>query len=337
MSHSVQLTWTPAETDITEIAAYLIFRSVDGGEYLEYQFCAVNRDFIGSIVSIDHCTTVTVPAGATKQFFDDAPVSFVDLGLLVNHIYCYYVQAVPLGNNQSHAQGPPSAPSNVLCFSILAQATAPVLSGLVVTNDRFELDWTASTIEGSTIQGYQLFRNQNGGAFSLYQTLGNVLTYTDLGVTVGPVYGYHVVAVPVVGGNSPASNEVDLSLSVFYTSRIYPVEVIETMRATGSLLDQPQYQYAEKMKEVMAILSGTLNAGLLSYTNGLPEALKGTSVLLSGTLQLGLVSYTNGLPEAMKEVMSLQSGTLAVGLISYTHYAPEPIKTTMQLLSGTLV
>lgn len=112
------LTWTPAENDITEIAAYTIMRSVDAGEYAELAFCGVIRDYLCSIIGIENCTTSTVPTSADKQFFDDAPVSYTDPGVQVGHTYCYYVFASPLGNNLSTAQGPPSPPSNIACLTI---------------------------------------------------------------------------------------------------------------------------------------------------------------------------------------------------------------------------
>lgn len=67
---------------------------------------------------------------------------------------------------------------------------------------------------GSTISGYQLFRGVNSGSIALYQTLGNVLSYTDTDVSNGNTYSYYVVAVPVVGINSNPSNTVVESLGV---------------------------------------------------------------------------------------------------------------------------
>lgn len=76
---------------------------------------------------------------------------------------------------------------------------------------------------GSTISGYQLFRGVNAGPITLYQTLGNVLTYTDTGVSDGNTYSYYVVAVPVFGINSDPSNTVTESLITFHwTQRVNP-------------------------------------------------------------------------------------------------------------------
>src|SRR5205823_7636848 len=138
---------------------------------------------------------------------EDSPVTYLDTTVVSGHTYCYYVIANPLGNNQSTAQGPPSAPSNTACVGAPYQATPPVLSGSL-SGTNAVLNWTAATITGSTITNYLLYRNVDAGAFSLFQTLGNVLTYTDTTTTVGHTYGYKVQGVPAVGVPSAFSNTV---------------------------------------------------------------------------------------------------------------------------------
>jgi hypothetical protein len=119
------LTWSPAESDITEIRSYTIFRGVDGATPMQLIVCAVQRDFLGGIIGVQHCTTTpTVPNDNTGPVVDkpgpeDAPITYVDTGLSIGHTYCYYVSAQPLGNNQSVGQGPASAPSNTVCVSVV--------------------------------------------------------------------------------------------------------------------------------------------------------------------------------------------------------------------------
>lgn len=85
------------------------------------------------------------------------------------------------------------------------------------------LTWTASTVVGSSIDGYQLFRGVNSGPITLYQSLGDVLAYTDTDVSNGNNYSYYVVAVPLVGINSNPSNTVTESLVTFlWTQRFNP-------------------------------------------------------------------------------------------------------------------
>lgn len=227
--NDILVTWTPAETGITEIASYSIFLGVDGVTPTLLITCNVVRDFLGGITAVQHCTTVpSVPADDTSDqpqpgdnsgsVFDkvtneDAPVSYLHTGLTAGHTYCHYVVANPMGNNQSVAQGPPSAPSSTQCLFLPGQATTPVLAGVLVASD-VDLSWSAATVPGSTIANYELFRNIDGGAFSPLTTVaGNVLAYVDLAPPPGHTYGYTVQALPTLGLNSAMSNEVDIPIS----------------------------------------------------------------------------------------------------------------------------
>jgi parallel beta-helix repeat protein len=70
------------------------------------------------------------------------------------------------------------------------------------------LSWEAPLSDGnSTIAGYRLYRGASPGGESLLVELGNVLSYTDTGVTNGVTYYYQVSAVNVVG-EGPRSSEV---------------------------------------------------------------------------------------------------------------------------------
>lgn len=337
MSHSITITWTPAENDITEIRSYSIMRSVDGGAFALLLKAKVLRDFIGGIIGVEGCTTETVPTDATIQAFRDAPVTYVDATVAVGHTYCYYVFGTPLGNNQSVAQGPPSAPSNIFCLAVQAIATAVVLSGSIVNNDEVDLTWTASTVEGSTIANYLVFRNQDGGAFSqLTEVDGSTLAFNDTTVVLGPVYGYYVVAIPVQGLSSPPSNVVFEQLSVFFTSQIYPVQVIESMLSAGLSEPVPTYQFAEGVVSAALLESGTLVSSLLTYTNWPHEGLVSAALLESGTLVFALLPYTNGLPEGIVSGAQFESGTLTIGLVGYTNWPAEGLKSTASLTSGTL-
>jgi hypothetical protein len=87
------------------------------------------------------------------------------------------------------------------------QASPPVLSGSIVGTDA-HLSWTASTIFGSTITNYQVWKKIDSGSFALLTTLGNVLAYIDSTTAAGHTYQYYVIAVPAVGLNSVHSNTV---------------------------------------------------------------------------------------------------------------------------------
>jgi hypothetical protein len=166
------LTWTPSETDITEIASYVINRSVDNGPFMPLIVCAVLRDFLGGIIGVQHCTTIpSVPqnddSGSVydKTTNEDAPITYVDTTVAGGHTYCYNVVAAPMGNNQSVAQGPPSAPSNVACVSVAGTFA-----------------WTSRGNVLSSVGAYAMASDGAGNTLLIDGT-GRVLLSTDGGHT----------------------------------------------------------------------------------------------------------------------------------------------------------
>lgn len=89
-------------------------------------------------------------------------------------------------------------------FPPIAAPTAP--SNLTATPNNtvpnVALGWTQGA---GTITSVNLYRQVNGGGFSLYQTLGVVTAYTDTGVAYGNTYDYKVLD-HGPGGDSPFSN-----------------------------------------------------------------------------------------------------------------------------------
>jgi hypothetical protein len=182
-STTAKLTWTPAETGITEIESYTIFRGLDGALPFALVTCAVLRDFLGGIIGVERCTTTPSipaddtsdqpqPSDASGSVFDkptnhDAPITYLDVGLTSGHTYCYYVVANPMGNNQSVAQGPPSAPSNVSCVTISSGGT---------------ITWTSRGNVLGDIPAYAI-GSDTAGTTLLVDTNGRVMRSTDGGVT----------------------------------------------------------------------------------------------------------------------------------------------------------
>lgn len=96
-----------------------------------------------------------------------------------------------------------------------AQATQPVLSGSINGSNQPVLNWTASTVTGSTIASYEIFRRQVGtpGPFpSLTSVSGAVLTFTDTTADLNAhAYQYYVIAHPTAGLDSIPSNTVTVT------------------------------------------------------------------------------------------------------------------------------
>ncbi|MEM4293013.1 MAG: fibronectin type III domain-containing protein, partial [Thermoplasmata archaeon] len=93
---------------------------------------------------------------------------------------------------------PPSAPRNL-------QAVAG--------NQSVTLSWQPPDNDGgSAITNYKVYRGTTSGNLAFLKDVGNVLTYTDTGLTNGQTYYYQVSAVNSVG-EGPRSNEVSATPS----------------------------------------------------------------------------------------------------------------------------
>ena len=81
--------------------------------------------------------------------------------------------------------------------------TAPTgLAATAVGSSQINLSWT-NTASNQT--GFEIDRSVNGGSFSLLTNVGNVTTYSDLGLTGSTTYAYRVEATNAFG-TSPSSN-----------------------------------------------------------------------------------------------------------------------------------
>lgn len=94
--------------------------------------------------------------------------------------------------------------------------TTPVLSAEQTDDTEITLSWTAAVpAAGVTIAEYDIYRQDNGGAFSLIDTVdGSTLGYVDSGLSLGHTYGYYIVAVTSAGPNSANSNTASVFLPV---------------------------------------------------------------------------------------------------------------------------
>ncbi len=142
----------------------------------------------------------TTSGGETLLTMLGNVLTYTNTGLTNGQTYYYKVSAVngvgegPLSNEASAT--PMSTPS------------APMVTSAIPDISQVVLVWTAPADNGgTTITGYKLYRGAASGSEALLTTLGNVLTYTDTGLTNGQVYYYKVSASNSLGEGA-LSNEV---------------------------------------------------------------------------------------------------------------------------------
>lgn len=215
----INVTWTPAESDITEIAGYNIFRSTNGGTFAQIATCTLQRDFLGGITGITNATFPQYPEHPGDPWTTvpgDQPATYVDTTVQTGFAYCYYVEAVPLGNNQSVGQGPP-VNSPTVCLTQVPMP--PVLAGSYdFVGIAADLTWSLPGAWPASVQNFQIYRSAAGGGFSLLTTVsGTTLSYADTTATDWQDgYQYYVIA-QYAGGNSAPSNTASFPNAVTTT------------------------------------------------------------------------------------------------------------------------
>ena len=190
----INLVWTPAESGITDIASYTIYRGVDGATPTSFLVCNVLRDFLGGIVGVQNCTLAEYPEHPGDPEVNVPPdqnITYVDEDVSLGHDYCYMIVATPMGNNQSVAQGPP-VNSDVAC-SVTA-LLAPVLNSWYdMTDAAAGLQWGLPDGFFILLTGWTISRAINGGSYSVLTTVGaNELSFLDETVESGNDYSYTI-------------------------------------------------------------------------------------------------------------------------------------------------
>jgi fibronectin type 3 domain-containing protein len=164
---TVTLSWSaPSSTGGSALTGYKVYRgSTSGGE-----------------------TLLTTLGTAT---------SYTDNGLSNGSTYYYKVSALnaigesPLSNERSAT--PATIPG------------APNLSSANAGNNTVTLTWSAPTSNGgSPVTGYRVYRSTTSGAETLLTTLGNLTSFSDIGVTNGTTYYYKVSTVNGLGEGLPS-------------------------------------------------------------------------------------------------------------------------------------
>ena len=132
----------------------------------------------------------------------DNVLTYTNTGLTNGQVYYYQVSAVNVigeGAKCTEASATPTATTLV--------PTAPQNLVAAPGDTQVVLNWQAPTSDGgSAITDYMIYQGTTSGGETLLTTVGNVLTYTDTGLTNGQPYYYKVSAVNAIG-EGPQSNE----------------------------------------------------------------------------------------------------------------------------------
>lgn len=173
----VNLSWTaPLDDGGAGITDYVVYRSeVSGGE------------------------TELATSGGTLTYTDTT---------VTNDITYYYtvaaVNSVGTGAASNEVSAIPTAPPP----PGVDPPGAPTLTSATGGDSQVTLTWTAPADDGGAlITNYEVRRATSPGDEVLVATLGDVLTYTDLGLTNGQTY-YYVVAAVNSAGAGAVSNEL---------------------------------------------------------------------------------------------------------------------------------
>jgi fibronectin type 3 domain-containing protein len=147
-------------------------------------------------------------------------LAYADTSVTGGDTYWYQVAAVNTAGTGARsnevsatppAPPPPPDPPSAPALSASAGDASALLS------------WTAPADDGgATISGYEVYRGTSPGSATLHATVGNVLTFTDTGLTNGTSYWYRVAAVNVAG-TGDLSNEVSVTPSAAATAPSAPI------------------------------------------------------------------------------------------------------------------
>ncbi|MEP6469836.1 MAG: fibronectin type III domain-containing protein [Chloroflexota bacterium] len=173
----VGLTWTaPLDDGGAAITDYIVYRS---------ELSGAETPLANSGGALNY-TDTTVTNGTT-YYYTVAAVNSVGTGTHSNEVSATPEALPPPGVD------PPGAPG---------------LTGATGGDSQVTLTWTAPLDDGgAAITNYQVLRGTSSGGEVVVATVGDVLTYTDPGLSNGQAY-YYVVAAVNSAGAGPVSNEM---------------------------------------------------------------------------------------------------------------------------------
>lgn len=189
-------------------------------------------------------------------------------------------------------------------------------------NQQVTLDWYAPLSDGtSAITNYRIYRGTSSGHTNYYDEVGNVLTYTDTGLTNGQTYYYTVTA---VNANGEGLSSVEVSATPDVTPSA-PRNLVATAgdgqiqlnwQAPASNGGSPITNYTIYKGTDPGATSLHVELGnVLSYNDG---------GLSSGQLYFYRVSATNAYGEG-----------LLSGEVSATPFGPPSAPTVFQVRAGS--
>ena len=195
---AVDLSWTaPTDDGGAAVAEYEVYRGDSAG---------TATLLASGVVGLAY--TDTAVAGGQTYWYQVAARNSAGLGARSNE-----VSATP-------PAPPPDPPS------------APTLSASA-GNGSVQLGWTVPTDDGgSPVTGYQIYRGGSSGTAIPLTSVGNVLTYTDSGLTNGSTYWYQVAAVNAAD-TGPRSNEASATPQHVATAPSAPLNLVGTAQKSG--------------------------------------------------------------------------------------------------------
>ncbi len=148
----------------------------------------------------------TTSSGKTLLTTVDNVLTYTDTGVVNDNTYYYSVSAVNIGGEGPQSNEVYTTPT----ATAPALPDAPTNLNVVAGDEQVVLTWHAPSSDGgATITSYRIYRGTSSGGETLFTTVGNVLTYTDTGLTNGQEYFYKVSALNSIG-EGPMSNEVNV-------------------------------------------------------------------------------------------------------------------------------